>query len=171
MRHASIRALTTADTASFWQLRLEMLERDPFAYGSDAATHSNISMADQAERIRLLPDGDVIIGAFLDAELVGSAVLRRETSLKMRHKANVFSVYVTASARGQGLARMMMLEVIARARSLPDVVQLGIGVMTTQVAARNLYTSLGFVEWGLEPRAICVDGVFADEAYMVLNLA
>ena len=110
------------------------------------------------------------MGAWLDGELVGSAILRREPGRKFRHKANIFSVYVKPDARGQGVARTLMLEVIARARLLDQVTQLQIGVMSTQIAARAMYDSLGFEAWGFEPEALCIEGVFADHTHMVLNL-
>ena len=86
------------------------------------------------------------------------------------HIANVFSVYVKAHARGQGIARAMMLEVIARARLLPRIAKLNISVMDTQTAARSMYESLGFRAWGREPGAMMIDAVFVDETHMVLNL-
>jgi RimJ/RimL family protein N-acetyltransferase len=36
--------------------------------------------------------------------------------------------------------------------------------------ARKLYESLGFQEWGREPRALYWDGRYADESHMVLDL-
>jgi ribosomal protein S18 acetylase RimI-like enzyme len=168
--NVTIRTITPNDASEFWALRFEMLELEPFAYGADLEDHAEGSTSDQVRRLEGLVNGDCAVGAWWDGELVGSAVLRREQGRKFRHKANVFSVYVKAHARGQGIARAIMLEVIARARSLPQVTQLNISVMSTQTAARALYESLGFEAWGCEPRALCIDGVFADETYMVLKL-
>ena len=166
----AIRTITPNDAAEFWALRFEMLELEPFAYGADLEDHAEGSTADQVRKLEALTDGDCAVGAWLDGELVGSAILRCEPGRKFRHKANVFSVYVKPHARGQGIAKIMMLEVIVRARLLPQITQLNIGVMSTQAAARALYESLGFEAWGCEPRALCIEGVFADETYMVLNL-
>jgi ribosomal protein S18 acetylase RimI-like enzyme len=164
-----IREIATKDAAEFWALRFEMLELEPFAYGADLEDHAD-SISDQVRKLGGLTGGDCAVGAWLDGELVGSAILRREPGRKFTHKANVFSVYVKPQARGQGIAKAMMLEVIARARLLPQITQLNIGVMSTQPAARALYESLGFEAWGYEPRALCINGIFADETYMVLHL-
>ena len=165
-----IRTITPKDASEFWALRFEMLELEPFAYGADLEDHADSSTKDQVRKLGALTDGDCAVGAWLDGELVGSAILRREPGRKFTHKANVFSVYVKPDARGQGIARAMMLEVIARARLLVQVTQLQIGVMSTQTAARALYDSLGFEAWGFEPRALLIDGVFADHTHMVLHL-
>jgi ribosomal protein S18 acetylase RimI-like enzyme len=165
-----VRTITANDASEFWALRFEMLELEPFAYGTDLEDHADSSIGDQVRKLGGLTGGDCAVGAWWDGELVGSAILRREPGRKFLHKANVYSVYVKPHARGQGIARAMMLEVIARARLLPQITQLNIGVMSTQTAARALYESLGFQAWGYEPRALCIDGVFADETHMVLHL-
>jgi ribosomal protein S18 acetylase RimI-like enzyme len=170
MSSANIRTITPKDASEFWALRFEMLELEPFAYGADLEDHADSSIGDQVRKLGGLTGGDCAVGAWWDGELVGSAILRREPGRKFLHKANVFSVYVKPHARGQGIAKAMMLEVIARAKSLPEITQLNIGVMSTQVAARAMYDSLGFEAWGFEPRALLIDGVFADETYMVLKL-
>ena len=166
----AIRTIEAKDAAEFWALRFEMLELELFAYSADLEDFADTTIGDQVRKLGALTDGDCAVGAWLDGELVGSAILRREPGRKFRHKANVFSVYVKPHARGQGIAKIMMLEVIVRARLLPQITQLNIGVMSTQAAARALYESLGFEAWGCEPRALCIEGVFADETYMVLNL-
>ena len=166
----AIRTIEAKDAAEFWALRFEMLELELFAYSADLEDFADTTVGDQVGRLGSLNDGEFVLGAWLDGELVGSAILRREPGRKFRHKANVFSVYVKPHVRGQGIAKIMMLEVIVRARLLPQITQLNIGVMSTQAAARALYESLGFEAWGCEPRALCIEGVFADETYMVLNL-
>jgi ribosomal protein S18 acetylase RimI-like enzyme len=166
----TIRTIEVKDAAELWALRFEMLELEPFAYSADLEDHAESSISDQVRRLESLQNGDCAIGAWLDGELVGSAILCREPGRKFTHKANVYSVYVKSHARGQGIAKAMMLEVIARARLLEHVTQLNIGVMSTQIAARSMYDSLGFEAWGFEPRALLIDGVFADHAHMVLHL-
>ena len=45
-----------------------------------------------------------------------------------------------------------------------------LSVITSQPAARRLYASLGFRSFGIEPRALHVDGRYLDEEYMYLRL-
>jgi ribosomal protein S18 acetylase RimI-like enzyme len=166
----AIHTIDTKDAAEFWALRFEMLELEPFAYSADLEDFADTSIGDQVRRLESLNDGEFVLGAWLNGELVGSAILRYEPGRKFTHVANVFSVYVKAPARGQGIAKAMMLEVIARARLLPQITKLNISVMSPQTAAKAMYESLGFQAWGCEPRAMMIDGVSADETHMVLNL-
>jgi ribosomal protein S18 acetylase RimI-like enzyme len=165
-----LRSIGTKDASEFWALRFEMLELEPFAYSADLEEFADTNTADQARKLESLDEGEFVLGAWMDGELVGCAILRYEAGRKFSHIANVFSVYVKAHARGQGIARAMMLEVIARARLLPRIKKLNISVMSTQTAARQMYESLGFQTWGTEPRAMMIEAVFADETHMVLNL-
>ena len=78
-------------------------------------------------------------------------------------------MYVTESARGQGIGRALLKDLLARIRTLPRLEQVTLSVTVSQVAAKRLYTSLGFEVFGREPNAICVDSEFVDEEYMVLR--
>ena len=165
-----IRTIEAKDAAEFWALRFEMLELEPFAYSSDLEDFADTTIGDQVSRLESLNDGEFMLGAWLDDELVGSVILRYESGRKFTHVANVFSVYVKTPARGRGIAKAMMLEVIARARLRPQITKLNVSVISTQTVAQHMYESLGFQAWGCEPRAMLIDGVFADETHMVLNL-
>ncbi|MGE8367843.1 GNAT family N-acetyltransferase, partial [Cupriavidus sp.] len=48
--------------------------------------------------------------------------------------------------------------------------QLNLCVNAENTAAKQLYESLGFATFGIEPRAMVVDGRFYDEQHMVLKL-
>jgi ribosomal protein S18 acetylase RimI-like enzyme len=78
-------------------------------------------------------------------------------------------VYVTASKRGQGLARRMMKALLERASAIAGLEQVLLSVTTTQGAALGLYRSLGFETYGTEPRALNVSGEFIDEHYLILR--
>lgn len=77
---------------------------------------------------------------------------------------------MTPAFRGRGVGRELMVNLIARAKSQDGLEQIVLTVTTQQVAARRLYESLGFVQFGHEPRALCVDGRYVDEDYYVLML-
>jgi ribosomal protein S18 acetylase RimI-like enzyme len=165
-----LRTVGPKDAAEFWALRFEMLELEPFAYSADLEDFADTTIGDQVRKLEAMGDGEFVLGAWWHGELVGCAILRYESGRKFTHIANVFSVYVKAHARGRGIAKAMMLEVIARARLLPRITKLNISVMSPQTAARAMYESLGFQAWGCEPQAMMIDGVFADEAHLVLKL-
>ena len=111
-----------------------------------------------------------MFGSFTENdELVGIAGLRLATPDKTSHKATLFAVYVEAAHRGTGLARTLAEAAIAQARSLERrVVQLT--VTEGNDTARRFYESLGFQRYGVEHRALCVDGVLLDRELMALDL-
>jgi ribosomal protein S18 acetylase RimI-like enzyme len=80
-------------------------------------------------------------------------------------------MYVTPEARGQAVGRALLLAAIERARAMPGVEQIHLGVVTSNVAARALYASAGFVTYGTEPHALKLgEGEYLDEELMVLWL-
>ncbi len=73
-----------------------------------------------------------------------------------------------AAARGSGVSKRLVEAVIDEARG--KVEQLQLTVVSSNVVAIRLYSKLGFVSYGLEARALCVDGQYFDEMLMALPL-
>jgi RimJ/RimL family protein N-acetyltransferase len=80
-------------------------------------------------------------------------------------------VYVTAAARGKGVARAMLVQMLDRVRGYPGLEQVSLSVSVRQEAARRLYTALGFAVYGYERHALKVGETYVDEEHMVLWLA
>lgn len=112
----------------------------------------------------------VTLGAFLEGELVGAMTLARNPVLKQRHKANIYAVYVVLAARGQRVGERLLATLMSWARAVPGLLQLQLGVTVMQTAARRLYAAQGFTVYGLERRALRVDGQDVDEEHMVCFL-
>jgi ribosomal protein S18 acetylase RimI-like enzyme len=166
-----IRALTEADVEAFWEVRLRALRESPEAFGMSYENARDTPLADVAKRLRnddRSPDG-FVLGAF-EGALVGIAGLRRDQGEKVQHKAMVWGVFVVPEARDRGTGRLLMSELVDRAIQLPGLEQLYLSVVTTNPAARGLYLSLGFEVYGVEPRALKVNGRYLDEELMVLKL-
>ncbi|WP_027481835.1 GNAT family N-acetyltransferase [Deinococcus pimensis] len=164
-----LRVLTERDAAAYFALRLSGLRESPRAFGTSASEFEARGVSSVEERLR--PGaGTVTFGAFVDGELVGIATLARETGLNTRHKAFVVGMYVAPHVRGRGVARAVLTRLITHARAVEGLEQLMLAVSSTQTAARALYASLGFVTFGLEPRALKVAGEYVDEEHMLLVL-
>ncbi len=162
-----IRPLTEVDADAFRALRLAALQDTPEAFGS--------SYQEEADRPREFfvaraapPEPSVTFGAFADTRLVGMAGLSVSNRLKERHKAYMWGVFVLADFRGRGVGRKLVQRVIDRAAGNVRVLQCS--VVTAQEATRRMYRAMGFLPYGLERNALCIDGVFYDEELLALDL-
>jgi ribosomal protein S18 acetylase RimI-like enzyme len=167
-----IRQLTEADAEIFRALRLHGLRESPRAFTNSYEEYVQQPLDRTAQRFRDQVNSRVnfTLGAFVDQQLIGCVAFFRETALKTQHKGSIVSLYVRPEYRSQGIARALLTEAIDRARRLPDLEQLLLGVMETQTTAKHLYESLGFVVYGREPRAVKIGDEFFDEEFMVLKL-
>ena len=101
---------------------------------------------------------------------MGYAGFQRETRAKLKHKGKVLGMYVVPEARGTGLGKQLLVELIAQVRKLEGMEQLQLTVTHSNEAARRLYLSVGFVSFGVEPDAIKVGGQRYAKEYMALAL-
>ncbi len=163
-----IRQLTESDVEIYRALRLKSLRESPHAFTNSAEEFSQRTIDSIAHQFRA--GENFTLGAFEDKQLVGMVGFYREIALKLRHKGYIVSMYVLPEYRSQGIARALLTEAIERARRLPGLTQILLGVMETQTTAKRLYESLGFVVYGHEPRAIKISDEYFDEEFMVLKL-
>jgi ribosomal protein S18 acetylase RimI-like enzyme len=158
---SQIRRLETADAALYREIRLEALEQNPEAFGSTFEREKDKPPswfeADVRERD--------IFGAFLQGTLAGMAGYAAREIPKHAHKAVLWGMYVRPTARNSGLGKRLVEVVLDHARERVEALQLA--VVSENEAARRLYGSLGFVEYGVEKRALKQDGRYYDEVLMV----
>jgi RimJ/RimL family protein N-acetyltransferase len=159
-----IRRLMPAEGAAYREIRLEALRLNPEAFGSTFEVESVRPLEHFSERVAGCP----VFGAFRDAEFVGMAGFLRREGIKDAHKGYLWGMYVRAGARNAGVGRKLAQAVIEYARRHVEMLQLD--VVSENEAARRLYASLGFVEYGIERKALKRHGRYYDEVLMAKDL-
>lgn len=149
-----LRRLTPADAADYRAVMLQGYAA-PGAFTATVAERASLPLAWWKDRVSERPDAlEIIIGAFIDARLVGAAGLRLHDRDRTRHKASLFGVVVQRDVQGHGIARALVEAVITHARSMPHLRVLQLSVVASNVRALRLYESCGFRAYGTEPYAL-----------------
>jgi ribosomal protein S18 acetylase RimI-like enzyme len=163
-----VRKLTGEDEEALWFLRLKALTDNPEAF---AATLEE-TLASGRERVvqHLHLEEAFYIGAF-ESELIGMVFFRREEGRKNLHKGRILSMYVQPESRGHGVGKLLLQEVISQAKQIDGIEQLHLTVVTTNIAARSLYYSMGFEVYGTILQALKINEQYWDEEMMVLRLS
>jgi ribosomal protein S18 acetylase RimI-like enzyme len=159
-----IRRLTPADAALYRDIRLEGLRCNPEAFGSTFEAETAEPLTFFSERL----GGSAAFGAFHGAELVGIAGLLIHEGQKEAHKGLLVGMFVRPRARKAGVGRRLVETIIEFARQRVELIQLA--VVSENEQARRLYERLGFLEYGLEKRALKQDGHYYDEVLMAKDL-
>ncbi|WGG53526.1 GNAT family N-acetyltransferase [Rugamonas sp. DEMB1] len=163
-----IRPLSSADSAAFRAIRLRAIVDSPSAVWPTLAEEEGRTQEEVMARIAQT-DAQVVFGAFDGPRLIGIAGLRREVLLQVAHKATLWGVFVDPAWRKAGIARRLFA--LARAHAQRSgVLQIQLCVNAANLPAQSLYRALGFVGYGLEPRAMRVGERFYDEQHMALRL-
>jgi GNAT superfamily N-acetyltransferase len=104
--------------------------------------------------------------------LLGVVSFERDgaTREKLRHKGLLFRMYVARRASGQGIGKILIREVIDRARRIDGIEQINLTVVAANERAKGIYAMFGFETFSIEKRAIKYKGKYFDEETMVLFL-
>ena len=165
-----IRQLNESDAEIYHALRLRALKEHPTAFAQPYESQLSTSIDEVGLRLRQAAESphDFILGTFSDDVLIGMVGFRRERGDRVRHKGTIWGMYIVAEAQGQGLGRALIQDAIRRASEMHGLEQIGLGVISGNAYARNLYISLGFESYGLEKRAIVINGEFHDDELLQL---
>ena len=162
--HIQIHRLAPADAVIYRDIRLDALRGDPEAYGSTFEAAKVLPLTWFSSRL-----GDSAeFGALHRSELVGIAGLLIREGEKEAHKGLLRGMYVRPSCRKTGVGRRLIETIIEFARQRVELIQLS--VVRDNEQARRLYASLGFLEYGIEKKALKQDGRYYDEVLMAKDL-
>ena len=164
---AQIRRLDAHDAPAYRAMRLRALAEYPEAFTSSFEEES--AKGDDWYERRLESASQTFWGLFEEGELAGMVGLERETKAKARHKAKVVGMYMAQEHAGRGLGRQLVDRLIREARQ-EGIELLVLTVTEGNVQASNLYERCGFRSFGVEPRAIKVEGRTFGKNHMYLDL-
>jgi ribosomal protein S18 acetylase RimI-like enzyme len=159
-----LRRLTPDDAEAFRTLRLRGLREEPDCFGRAWEEEAHQPLSFFAERLARHP----VLGAG-EGPLLATAMLVRETTLRQRHKAELGGIYVAPEARGQGLAVLMLRQLLWHAADC-GVFDIRLTTRAGETAAVALYRKLGFTVYGHEPRATRIGEDYLDTWLMALHL-
>lgn len=163
-----LRPLNPDDAAAWREIRLEALQSSPAAFESSFEEESARDLASFAAWVSPATLPNVVIGAFLDGQLIGNAGFFVSGAIKSRHKGTLFGVFVRPPFRGQGVARQLVEAVLRHAAEHVEIIRAS--VVIENLAARKLYYDLGFRPFGFEAQALKIGGRYYDEEHIALSL-
>jgi GNAT superfamily N-acetyltransferase len=118
-----VRLLEPTEWEIWRAIRLNALQTDAVAFGKAYEEECD------------LPDtfwqdfrncGRYVFGAFKDDDLVGCVGMFGLTQTKLKHKAQLYSMYVDASVRSCGVGAKLIQAVVKQAKDIPGVMQVRI---------------------------------------------
>lgn len=167
----SVRRTRADDAAAYRAMRLEALRAHPIAFGGDPAEEEARPLSFWQDRLSSesnLSSANFVAEA--SGELIGMMVVVRASGAKLRHAANIYSVYVRPAWRGRGVADRLLEACVGWAQAE------GAQLLKLAVAAQNL-AALGFYQrnrfrvYGVEPQAILFAGQLHDELLLMRTIA
>ena len=160
MQYQLIR-LTAEWVSAYRDIRLESLKDRPQSFASSYERESAWPVKTYASRLT----NSYTMGVVVDGALAAIATLIPSEHAVMPHKATIVAVYVRPAYRGNGYARMLMEALIAEAAQHYE--QIIISVEAENTPAIHVYKSLGFEQYGFEPRAAKIGDTYYDDLWMV----
>ena len=160
-----IRLLTPDDFPLWKSIRLEAVRNAPYAFGGSYEEESVQTEKEWENSLRTAH----IFAYMHEGKAVAIAGYYFSAASKLRHRAKVFSVYVTPEFRGKGTMGAVLEALIHHARA-QGMEQLHLDVGVHNLPAIACYKRHGFARYGMEPRALKLDDGYIDEYLMVKYL-
>ena len=168
----NIRELGEGDALAYQTLRLRALKEHPTAFVSSYEQQKDWPLETFAQRLlRTFDSADSFnLGCFVEENLVGTVGFFRHDGPKRMHIGAIVGMHVAAEQQGKATVGRCWTAALGRARQMPGLAVIHLGVESTNKRAKSLYASFGFETYGIEKQAIFFDGEYFDEDLMALKL-
>lgn len=170
----NIRFLDENDCFIYREIRLNSLKVAPFAFSDSYEDLVNKTLLDFQTEIKKIinPLESFTLGAFSDEnQLIGFVKFKRDNRSKARHRAYLFSLYVKPYYRGQGIAKLLILELFKTIESVSELEQLQLSTIITNESLIDFYKSFGFQKFGgIIKKDLIIENQYVDAIYMVKYL-
>lgn len=167
MEDTIYRKLTLSDIESYIRIRSEMLENNPTAFGMSYDDFNSFNIDKIKELFSAM---EFVLGCFTSGELVACVGIVRRIGRKVEHTVTFVSIYCSDKYRNKGLSRKLLQEAVYILQHDGKTKQILLQVVTDNIGAVNLYESIGFIKYGVEPRTIQFKDKFYDEYLMCLKI-
>lgn len=164
----NIRLLNPNDAEEYLKHRLVALKNHPAAFASSYEEEKDRPADVYGDRFQ--SEDSFTFGAFEDGALIGSVTLFKESKLKLKHRANIFAMYVSPEKRKMGVGKQLMSAAIERARMINEIEKIYLTVEATNDGAKKLYQSFGFEIYGRDKNALKIGDEYFDEEHMVMYI-
>lgn len=164
-----LRQLSAANAEVFSSLRRELTADNPIPMGLTLEEELSRSLDGFREQLAY-PAPNAVFGVFCDGVLAGTAAVAWQSKFaSSRHKVLLWGTFVSPRFRRRGFARRLVVRAIEHARA-QGARRINLMMYLPNDAAAQLYRSLGFSTYGVEPEAVCLGGAYFDAALMSLRL-
>ncbi|VEP13708.1 conserved hypothetical protein [Hyella patelloides LEGE 07179] len=164
-----IKKLIKHDAENYRNIRLEALDNNPDFFGT--MYHEEAIMTIDTFREKIPVDkNNFILGCYKDKDLIGIVAFHQESRMKLRHKAYIRSMYVQPKYRKKGIGKLLLNELIERAKAIKEIEILLLDVVTNNLPAKQLYLSFGFQIYGIEKMAYKLNHQYFDMESMSLQI-
>ena len=161
----TIKILSPQNVNDFKKIRLSALLQAPEMFGSTYTTE--VTHQDIYFKNCLL--NSIAFAAYHDKDIIGIAVLVRESAIRIAHKAHLASVFIEPKFQQKGIAHILLNTAIKHARA-QQIEQILLTVVEDNMIAINLYKKLGFQIYGTEISALKDQDKYTNEILMKLFL-
>ena len=164
-----IKKLTIHNAERYRNIRLEALNNAPDSFGTMYSEEAIKTVDTFRERIPT-DNNNFILGCFDLQNLIGIVAFYQESRIKLKHKAYIRSMYVASKYRNHGIGKLLLNELIKKAKSIEEIEILLLDVVTNNLPAKQLYLSFGFQIYGTEKMAYKLNQKYFDLDFMSLQI-